>query len=104
MAKAAFDSELASTSAPLQILDSVADGYCDPVTGVCMLPGAAPPEVPRGDAGGKTAETVANPGRPEEQGQSHSPAAGLREGKDRACEESSRPATLVVPQSNGSFP
>ncbi|MEU6611905.1 hypothetical protein ABZ922_44070 [Streptomyces shenzhenensis] len=29
---------------PLQILQGEADGYCDPVTGVCAVPGVAPPE------------------------------------------------------------
>ncbi|MFJ9587951.1 hypothetical protein [Streptomyces acidicola] len=29
---------------PLQIIDDEVDGYCDPVTGVCAVPGAAKPE------------------------------------------------------------
>ncbi|MFE2943031.1 hypothetical protein ACFXKG_28830 [Streptomyces sp. NPDC059255] len=27
--------------APLQLIESEADGYCDPVTGVCAVPGTA---------------------------------------------------------------
>jgi hypothetical protein len=27
---------------PLQLIDSDADGYCDPVTGVCAVPGTVP--------------------------------------------------------------
>lgn len=30
------------TAAPLQLLESGAVGYCDPVTGLCVLPAAVP--------------------------------------------------------------
>lgn len=30
------------TSGPLQLLESGAAGYCDPVTGLCVLPAAVP--------------------------------------------------------------
>jgi hypothetical protein len=35
------------TAGPLRLIESGAAGYCDPVTGLCVLP-AADPE-PRGD-------------------------------------------------------
>ncbi|MFI6733126.1 hypothetical protein ACIBI9_09360 [Nonomuraea sp. NPDC050451] len=35
---------------PLQLIEGAPDGYCDPVTGVCVVPGAAEPE-PTADAG-----------------------------------------------------
>ena len=45
MAEADFDDAPTTTGTPttapkLQLLDTQPDGYCDPVTGVCMLPGA----------------------------------------------------------------
>jgi hypothetical protein len=30
-----------ATAVPLQFIESEADGYCDPVNGVCAWPGAA---------------------------------------------------------------
>ena len=30
-----------ATASPLQFVESEPDGYCDPVTGVCVWPGAA---------------------------------------------------------------
>lgn len=35
---------------PLQFIGGDPDGYCDPVTGACAVPGAADPE-PTADAG-----------------------------------------------------
>jgi hypothetical protein len=29
------------TAVPLRLIESETDGYCDPVTGVCAVPGAA---------------------------------------------------------------
>jgi hypothetical protein len=46
------------TAGPLQLLESRAAGYCDPVTGLCVLP-AALPEL-RGDP-----ETTTLPGHTE---------------------------------------
>jgi hypothetical protein len=46
------------TAGPLQLLESGAFGYCDPVTGLCVLP-AAVPEL-RGDP-----ETTTLPGHAE---------------------------------------
>ncbi|MBF8185502.1 hypothetical protein ITP53_07060 [Nonomuraea sp. K274] len=37
---------------PLQLIESDPDGYCDPVTGVCAVPGAAKPE-PTADDGNR---------------------------------------------------
>ncbi|MER7804571.1 hypothetical protein ABTX71_29990 [Streptomyces parvulus] len=47
------------TTVPLVIMDGVADGYCDPGTGVCVLPGAATPSPP--NLGGRADEPVAPP-------------------------------------------
>jgi len=33
------------TAGPLQLLESGAAGYCDPVTGLCMLPASQLPEL-----------------------------------------------------------
>ncbi|MFJ9587993.1 hypothetical protein [Streptomyces acidicola] len=40
------------TPRPLQIIEGEADGYCDPVTGVCAVPGVAQPEQTRPDSAG----------------------------------------------------
>lgn len=36
------DTTTSQTAAPLQFLDSGAAGYCDPDTGLCVLPAAGP--------------------------------------------------------------
>jgi len=37
-------------ASPLQFIQGEADGYCDPVTGLCMLPGAPnPPHLVTGE-------------------------------------------------------
>ena len=55
------------TAGPLRLIESGAVGYCDPVTGLCVLP-AADPE-PRGDpdttprvhSGGEVGTTTSSP-------------------------------------------
>jgi hypothetical protein len=32
---------MADSTPPLQFVEGEADGYCDPATGVCLVPGAA---------------------------------------------------------------
>ena len=32
---------MADNTSPLQFVEGEADGYCDPETGLCMVPGAA---------------------------------------------------------------
>jgi len=36
------DTTTPQTAGPLQLLESEAAGYCDPVTGLCVLPAALP--------------------------------------------------------------
>jgi len=36
------DTTTEQTAGPLQLLESGAAGYCDPVTGLCVLPAAVP--------------------------------------------------------------
>jgi hypothetical protein len=36
------DTTTQQTAGPLQLLESGAAGYCDPVTGLCVLPAALP--------------------------------------------------------------
>jgi hypothetical protein len=36
------DTTTQQTAGPLQFLESGAAGYCDPVTGLCVLPAAVP--------------------------------------------------------------
>ena len=38
------DDAASEAAAPLQMLQGDTDGYCDPVDGVCVLPGATEPQ------------------------------------------------------------